>query len=860
MMRSAEEASPVKRAIVLWSCAWLCGCYGTAICNTEICDGVDNDCDGRIDETYLDAQGRYSSVEHCGACNLSCKQAFPSAARVECVASTNATPRCRIAACPPGQRATGDGACAAVPEVLCLPCTSDADCTAFREDARCLQDALSGSRCGRACTAPGDCPAGFSCSAQAPGRSAQCTPVSGSCSCGGALVDLEFACLLRNSKGQACAGVQSCAASGLGECAPALLEACNGVDDDCDDAIDEGFTDANGRYTSAANCGACGQACVAPGPNMDASCIPSASSALCNVACKDGFVDVDKLAVTGCECQLSTGPSVVIGADANCDGVVDATPQLIFVAQNGDDANDGQDVSRPVRTIQKGLERGSATGRSVLVARGIYKGPIDLVAGVSLFGGYSPDFREHDVTLHPVLIEAPGAEPGAPALRCKDLQSTTTVDGLTVEGSDAAQTGEGSTAVYLDGCGSALTLSNITVVAGRASAGRAGANSSDNLSKWNLSSLTQLGGDDAFPGLDGTVEGDACTQRAAGGGGIKLCPRGDVSGGDGGAASCTDLSSTCVNGSGMPCGNAGCTDYTDANGVCDLDAAKAVAIANPPAQPGHGAAAGAAGVPTYAAPTNRGLCSFCDDNPTLPRTGGPGGDGAVGTDGVAGAGCQGPDLADLQRGRVGAGGGTDGSDGGDGSGGGGATAGAGFAVIGNTSGGCGDAAGGSGGGGGSGGCGAPSALGGSGGGASVGILIHLAPGSAEGPQLSHVRIVTGSGGDGGAGGIGAAGGSGGAGGLGGAGQFWCARNGARGGDGGKGGAGGGGGGGCGGGSYGVAVIGGAPTQGYQTALSSGATVERAGVAGRGGNGGFSPARSGQDGRGGISADVVVVSG
>jgi hypothetical protein len=851
-----------RGGFLLLSCVLpLCACYATHPCGPERCDGIDNDCDGIVDEGFVDAQGRYASIEHCGACNVSCASAFPSAALVTCALDPGEAPKCQIASCPDGQRETGAGACAPNVEALCMPCASDDDCGLWAKDAQCVSDMLGGPHCGRACAGvAGDCPRGFRCEAPTRPGQAQCRPISGSCSCGAGMADVQLACLLHNRAGQACAGVQSCTASGLSACVPALLEACNGVDDDCDDVIDEDFLDASGRYLSAENCGACGQACTPQGPNMSASCVPAGAGARCDVACLSGFVDVDGLGVTGCECRLMSGPGVVIGADADCDGQVDATPDLIFVAQDGDDANDGQDVSRPVRTIARGLERGKATGRSVLVARGIYQGPVDLVDGVSLFGGYSPDFRQHDVGLHPVLIEAPGADPGSPVLRCKGVQNTTVIDGLTIEGSDAAQSGEGSTAVYLDGCGPALTLSNLTVLAGRAAAGRPGASSSDNLGSIGLTSLTQLAGIDASSGTAGTVEGNPCTLLPAGTGGVKLCPRADVSGGDGGPAACPDLSSACVNGSGMACGNAGCTDFTDANGVCNLDAAKAVASASPAALDGHGAAAGAAGTRTYAAPTNRGLCNFCDDNPSLPRSGGPGGDGGGGQDGVAGDGCQGPDLADLVTGRVAAGGGQNGSDGGDGSGGGGGTAGAGFAVIGNTSGGCSDIAGGSGGGGGSGGCGAPAAFGGGGGGASVGVLIALASGSTAGPQLSFVRIVTGSGGDGGAGGIGAAGGNGGAGGLGGAGQFFCARNGARGGDGGPGGAGGGGGGGCGGGSYGVAVLGGSPAQTYGDALRQSLTVDHAGVAGRSGNGGFSPGQSGQSGRDGTMADVIVTPG
>ena len=206
------------------------------------------------------------------------------------------------------------------------------------------------------------------------------------------------------------------------------------------------------------------------------------------------------------------------------------------------------------------------------------------------------------------------------------------------------------------------------------------------------------------------------------------------------------------------------------------------------------------------------------------------------------------------RGRSGA----DGTPGTHGAGGGGGSSGGGYAVIGGT-GFCfgGDRAGGGGGGGGSGGCGSPRAEGGSGGGASVGILLRLGAGLAQGPRFEQLRVQTESGGEGGDGGVGARGGQGGDGLAGGVAPFWCARNGGRGGDGGDGGAGGGGGGGCGGGAHAFALTGSGVDPAYVQLLRDGTMVDEAGVAGSGGRGGFSPGMPGGAGGSG-SEDVVLV--
>jgi hypothetical protein len=854
-----RRSTLVSALVLLSSALALVGCYDSHLCGSaESCNFLDDDCDGLIDESFRDDAGIYASPENCGGCGVVCDQVFPTALVTECrVDATGESPfaACAIVSCPFGTHLAGSSAC--VPDVpaLCLSCTTDADCAVRAPGATCLVTATGQARCATPCEGPLDCPPGFECGGSGPTRG--CVPASGVCACGPDTVGAELGCFLYATDGHACAGVQTCGETGFSECGAALAETCNGLDDDCDEATDEDFRDASGLYVSRLACGSCATPCVEPGPNMVATCSVDPAGPLgvrCDVVCQEGFVDVDRILANGCECERwsGTGPPPVVGGDANCDGAPDDTTVFIYVTSTGSDTNPGTLV-RPMRTLQAALAAGRAAGKSVLVATGTYAG-FDVVAGVSIFGGYSVDFTDRDLDLYPVVLENPTARPGTPALRCNGVRGATRVEGFTVLGTDATAVGEGSTTVFSDGCDASVTFAELQVLAGRASDGARGDSSSENLSEIGLASLDQLNGTNGVDGRIGTPLGTVCREVAGGAAGAKTCPGGAVSGGGGGAAGCVNPG--CTNGS--PCGNGGCTDYTVA-GVCDMAAVLRDAAANPAPGAGSGTGGGLAGELTYNAPTDRGICNFCDDNPSLGRFGGNGGDGNLGASGAAGLGCAGVPAFDAANGTASGGAGTNGSAGANGAGGGGGSAGAGYLVIGGTSGDCSTMSGGSGGGGGSGGCGAPRAEAGTGGGASIGVAVRLGAGVLAGPTMTNVRIITASGGAGGAGGIGASGGSGGTGAAGGNGVHWCARGGGRGGDGGRGGPGGGGGGGCGGGSHGVYVVAsGADATAYAAALRASVTIDATGVPGRGGAGGFSPGVSGTAGTDGSGEAVHVV--
>jgi hypothetical protein len=167
-----------------------------------------------------------------------------------------------IDCCPGGFACVGVGdvdviyACIPKFADLCRPCSTDAACTGFDDDARCVSyGPQAGSFCGLSCKADTDCPGGYVCQL-APGvagTSKQCVREDGVCACNkSATADqAATACSVTNAAGT-CSGERVCVEGGLSACSAAtpLAETCNGLDDNCDGQTDEGVDDVPCEVTN----------------------------------------------------------------------------------------------------------------------------------------------------------------------------------------------------------------------------------------------------------------------------------------------------------------------------------------------------------------------------------------------------------------------------------------------------------------------------------------------------------------------------------------------------------------------------------------------------------------------------------
>jgi hypothetical protein len=300
----------------------------------EACDGVDNDCDGEIDEDF----DLRSDPDNCGACGRVC-------------AGAHAKGACRLGECVlnclPGY-SDADGLPENGCEFICNTSNNGVEiCDGKDNDCNGLVDdnpTDMGQPCG-----PKDCLSGImTCIAGSP-VCVGATPSSPEVcdghdnNCDGTIDESDpnqgKACFPEGAtgcdaktgtcKGACKTGTYSCRKGSL-NCDGAVtagVEICDGKDNDCDGATDEDFDLQN----DPRNCGTCGKSCaVAHGVGI-------CRNGQCQVgACSDGWSDVDRGIINGCEIACTPdGPEVCDGKDNDCNGLTDNDdPGLVYPVVN----------------------------------------------------------------------------------------------------------------------------------------------------------------------------------------------------------------------------------------------------------------------------------------------------------------------------------------------------------------------------------------------------------------------------------------------------------------------------------------------------------------------------------------------
>jgi hypothetical protein len=706
---------------------------------SELCDGIDNDCDDDVDEDATDAATWYTDDDHDG-------WGDPDAAVLACEQPADATGPALATDCDdsdpgihPGATETCDGRdenCdGRIDEGLATTTWyTDADHDGYGDVGAPVT----------ACSRPG----GTVANATDCDDSDPAVNPDGSESCDGVDEDCNGVVDDKDDDGDghvdaACTATDGAApADDCDDSDPAVnpsaSETLDGVDNNCNGAVDEATTAWDDDGDCYCEIGPCEG-------SSDASC-----ATVTDGDCDDGDAAVSPSALDEPDTAY---------LDADCDGIDGDADASVYVDPDlGNDLDDGLSGSTPVASLDTGIAIAVSEGLDwILVAEGTVELLGDFEEGVHLAGGYDATaaWARSGGILPVIPLPADGAIisgwTAATEWQQLELNAASATSG---GGSSVALRVHSSTGLMLVGC---------EVYAGRGADGDDGATGTS-----GVSGGTGTGGD------DGCHICETCSDPSPGTGGAGCA---SYDGGDGGDS-----------GYGWSSGDAGST--------------------------ATGGSSGGSGGGAYADGSD----------------GSDGSTGSRGTDGSAGAamgsfGTSGYTPSDGSAG----GPGTAGTGGGGGGGGGGGTD---YLVC--------VSYGGGGGGGGGAGCGGGTGGGGDGGGASVALLLVNAS-----VDLVACHLESFGGGDGGAGGSGGSGGSGSSGGTGGGGtDFLSAGAGGDGGTGGDGGAGGAGGGGGGGPSYGVRC------EGSSNLTSDAATSHSIGA---GGAGGVSSGSTGSSGDNSISS-------
>ncbi len=215
--------------------------------------------------------------------------------------------------------------------------------------------------------------------------------------------------------------------------------------------------------------------------------------------------------------------------DANCDGIDGDWNRAIFVAPFGNDGNEGS-RARPVRTIQQGIALAVDAGKDVYIQEGVYAGPVEVVSGVNIWGGYGFNWRRSN-TASVIIVSGYDASDvarfgGAPAVIAVGITARAVLSHVEVEAQAAIDAGTSAMGLWVEDSPGFEFLHSLVFV-GDGAAGLNGAVGAPGLVGGN--GVVGTAGCESS-----TIACSSCNRPRGGNGGTRWCAGSGGRGGDAG--------------------------------------------------------------------------------------------------------------------------------------------------------------------------------------------------------------------------------------------------------------------------------------------------------------------------------------